>query len=74
MLPIFNTLLDKDSSVTIHQWNLRYLAIEMFKINNKLALPFISDLIQEWRGADISFLQGGWVLRGLEEFCFTGWP
>ena len=43
----FDALLDKDSSVTIHQRNLRCLAIEMFKINNKLSPPFICDLIQE---------------------------
>ena len=43
----FNDLLDKDSSITIHQRNLRCLAIEMFKINNKLSPPFICDLIQE---------------------------
>ena len=34
-------------SVTIHQKNLRCLATEMFKIKNKLAPPFICDLIQE---------------------------
>ena len=39
--------LDKDSSVTMHQQNLGCLAIEMFKINNKLSPPFICDLIQE---------------------------
>ena len=41
----FDALLDKDSSATIHQRNLRCLAIEMFKINNKLSPPFLCDLI-----------------------------
>ena len=40
-----NALLDKDSSVTIHQRNLRCLAIEMLKINNKLSQTLICDLI-----------------------------
>ena len=39
----FETLLENDFSVTIHQKNLRCLATEMFKIKNKLAPPFISD-------------------------------
>ena len=43
----FETLLDNDFSVTIHQKNLRCLATEMFKIKNKLSPPFICDLIQE---------------------------
>ena len=43
----FETLLENDFSVTIHQKNLRCLATEMFKIKNKLAPPFICDLIQE---------------------------
>ena len=42
-----NVPLDKNSLVTIHQRNLRCLAIEMFKINNKLSTPFICDLIHE---------------------------
>ena len=43
----FETLLENDFSATIHQKNLRCLVTEMFKIRNKLAPLFISDLIQE---------------------------
>ena len=43
----FDALLDKDSSVTIHQRNLKCLAIAMLKIYNKLFAPFICNLIQE---------------------------
>ena len=42
-----NAPLDKNSLLTIHQRNLRCLAIEIFKINNKLSTPFICDLIHE---------------------------
>ena len=43
----FETLLENDFSVTIHQKKLRCLATETFKIKNKLAPQFICDLIQE---------------------------
>ena len=43
----FKELLTKDSSVTIHQRNLRALAIEMYKVSNKLSPPFMSDLFIE---------------------------
>ena len=37
----------KDDSVTIHQRNLRVLAVEMFKISYKLAPEFMRDLVEE---------------------------
>ena len=43
----FEELLTKDGSVTIHQRNLRSLAIEMYKVSNKLSPPFMSDLFTE---------------------------
>ena len=43
----FETLLENDLSVSIHQKNLRCLATEMFKSKNKLASPFLFALIQE---------------------------
>ena len=43
----FETLLYDDFSVTMDQKKLRCLATEMFEIINKLASPFICDLIQE---------------------------
>ena len=43
----FEELLTKDGSVTIHQRNLRALAIEMYKVSNKLSPPFMSDLFIE---------------------------
>ena len=43
----FENLLEKDSSVTIHERNLGCVAIEMYKIKNKLSPPFICDLVQE---------------------------
>ena len=43
----FEELLEKNGSVNIHQRILRCLATEMFKIKNKLSLPFICDLVNE---------------------------
>ena len=40
-------LLDKDDTVTIHQRNLRILAIEMYKISNDLSPLFMKDLKTE---------------------------
>ena len=42
----FEDLLVKDSTVTIHEKNLRSLATEMFKIEKKLAPEFICNLIK----------------------------
>jgi hypothetical protein len=43
----FEELLIKDDSVTIHQRNLRVLAVEMYKISHKLSPEFIRDLVEE---------------------------
>ena len=41
----FEELLDKDGAVTIHQRNLRALAIEMYKISNGLSPTFMVEMI-----------------------------
>ena len=43
----FEELLTKDKSVTIHQRNLQYLAIEMFKSKNALSPAFMKDVFKE---------------------------
>ena len=43
----FDTLLEKDDSIVIHQRNLRSLLIEMYKIHSKISPVFICDLISE---------------------------
>ena len=40
----FEQLLEKDSSVPIHTKNLRFLAVEMFKVVKSLAPTIINDL------------------------------
>ena len=35
----FEDLLDKDRSVSVHVKNIKTLAIEMFKVSNKLSVP-----------------------------------
>ena len=46
-LSTFNELLTRDKSVTMHVRNLRLLALEMFKIKNKLSPIFIVDFFEE---------------------------
>ena len=43
----FDTLLEMDDSVVIHQRNLRSLLIEMYKIYSKISPAFICKLISE---------------------------
>ena len=43
----FKDLLAKDNAVTIHQRNLRALAVEMYKITNNLSPTFIKDIMKE---------------------------
>ena len=43
----FETLLEKDSSVSIHNRNLQILATEMYKIKNNLFPPIIADLFEQ---------------------------
>ena len=40
----FEELLKKDGAVTIHQQNIRSLAVEMFKVINDLAPPFMKNI------------------------------
>ena len=40
----FEELLNKDGNVTIHQQNIRTLAVEMFKVINDLAPPFMRNI------------------------------
>ena len=43
----FNDLLRRDKSVCIHHRNIQYLAIEMFKVMNNLAPPFMKEIFGE---------------------------
>ena len=40
----FNTLLEKDDSVSIHERNTQALALEMFKTMKNLDSPFMNDI------------------------------
>ena len=40
----FNELLEKNSSVSIHERNLQVLATEMYKISNGLSTPLMKDM------------------------------
>ena len=39
----FKMLLEKDSSVSIHDTNIQCLATEMYKVSNELSPPLASD-------------------------------
>ena len=43
----FSTLLEKDTSVTIHAKNLQILMTEMFKTKEKLSPPFMKEIFRE---------------------------
>ena len=43
----FNELLTKDNSLTIHERNIKNLAIEMFKIKNNLSPSFLKEIFPE---------------------------
>ena len=43
----FTELLNKDANCTIHQQNLRVLAIEMYKISNNLSPVFMRNMMTE---------------------------
>ena len=40
----FEDLLYKDSSVSVHVKNIKTLAIEMFKVSNKLTIPLMNEI------------------------------
>ena len=42
----FETLLEKDGSLSIHQRNIQSLAIEIFKMNNNLNPNFMKDIFR----------------------------
>ena len=42
----FNDLLRKDGSVSIHHRNLQALAIELYKVKNKLSTSLMQDIFQ----------------------------
>ena len=43
----FQTLLEKDGSVSIHNRNLRSLATEMYKVKNNLSPSIVTDLFEQ---------------------------
>ena len=42
----FEKLLEKDGSVSIHDRNIQYLAVEIYKVSNGLFPPLISDMFK----------------------------
>ena len=75
----FEELLEKDNSFTVHNRNLQILAVEMFKIKNRLAPQPMQDLFKEkvnqydlrnkkaWEGNNIRT-----VIYGSETVTFMG--
>ena len=48
----YKNLLEKDNSVSIHHKNIKALAVEMFKVKNKLCPEITGDIL--WKGQTIS--------------------
>ena len=48
----YKNLLEKDNSVSIHHKNIKALAVEMFKVKNKLCPEITGDIL--WKGRTIS--------------------
>ena len=61
----FKEMLKKDNSVTIHHKNIHFLAIEMYKVKQGIAPPFMSDIFK-LREIPINSVIGG--LRYQSEF------
>ena len=45
--PYFKTLLEKDSSVSIHDINIQCLPTEMYKVSNGLSPPVVSNIFTQ---------------------------
>ena len=43
----FKMLLEKDTSVSIHDRNIHCLATEMYKVNNRLSPPLVSNICRQ---------------------------
>ena len=76
----FNEVLEKDSSVSIHQINLQKLAVEMFKVPRDLSPEIINEIFQfkedityELRQrSQFHIISAHSVFRGTESLKFLG--
>ena len=75
----FEELLSKDNSVSIHHRNLQVLAIEMFKIKNKMAPELLNEIFQEKtasynlrRNSNFFIRKVHSVYHGTESLSFLG--
>ena len=75
----FNTLLERDTSVTIHKKNLQNLMIEMFKTKESINLPFMKELFCERKNTynlrnnnEFMLLRAKTVTYGTETTSFRG--
>ena len=60
----FNTLIEKDDSVSIHVKSLQTLMIEMFKSKENINPPFMKEIFCE---RTVTY-----NLRNINEFCYQG--
>ena len=76
---LFEELLNKDNSVSIHHRNLQVLAIEIFKIKNNMAAEFLNEIFQNRalvhnlrRNSNFSRRQENSLYHGIESLSFLG--
>ena len=76
---LFEELLNKDNSVSIHHRNLQVLVIEMFRIKNNMAPEFLNEIFQNRvlvynlrRNSNFSRRQVNSVYHGTESLSFLG--
>ena len=68
----FEQLLEKDSSVSIHTRNLRFLAVEMFKVVKGLAPTIINDLFPLKETNNHNLARNETVRHGFESTSYFG--
>ena len=49
----FKDLIQKDGSVSVHHQNIHYIAIEMYKIKNKLSPKIVQTILQQREISDL---------------------
>ena len=69
---LFNELLEKDGSVSIHMRNIQILATEMYKLVNNLSLPSMNRVLKLNSGSYYNLRQISQFCRSLVKLVYHG--